>query len=155
MSIAPVTAQVEVRQPPENAFRLFSERMLDWWKIGTVGANPAVSVTIEPAAGGRWYETDADGNDTPWGYVIAWEPPLRLLLAWQLTSQFQFDPNLVTEVEITFSPTAAGGTRVALEHRNLERFGSDAAKTASSLGGGWATLLNTFAQLADSQGATS
>ncbi len=55
--------------------------------------------------------------------MLAWEPPLRLLLAWQINANWKYDPDLVTEVEVTFTPVEGGATRVDLEHRNLERFG--------------------------------
>jgi uncharacterized protein YndB with AHSA1/START domain len=146
MSIAPVTATVEVRQPPTEAFELFVSRISDWWHNRSgIGAKPLVSVTVEPFAGGRWFETDEDGTDTPWGSVIAWEPPSRLLLAWELDASFRPTKAMMTEVEITFVPTAAGGTRVALEHRNLERFGADAERVAQSIGRGWPTHLNSYA----------
>ena len=69
--------------------------------------------------------------ETPWGHVLVWEPPARLVLAWQLDGDHRYDPELITEVEITFHPVD-GGTEVRLEHRNLEaRFG----KKAHDLGG--------------------
>ena len=102
-----------------------------------IGKSPFVEIVIEPRAGGRWFERDAEGIDTNWGKVIAWEPPTRLLLGWQLDSRFAYNPDLLTEVELTFAPAAAGGAVVTLEHRNLERFGDDAEKIAAQLGGGW------------------
>ena len=42
------------------------------------------------------------------------------------TASGRYDPELLTEVELTFAPPADGGTRVTLEHRDLERFGADA-----------------------------
>ena len=91
-----------------------------------IGKKPAASVTLDPVPGGKWVERDEDGVETQWGKVLSWEPPGRLLLGWQLNSQFTFDPNLVTEVELTFAANGSG-TLVTLEHRNLERFG-DAAE---------------------------
>jgi uncharacterized protein YndB with AHSA1/START domain len=149
MSIAPVTTEVEVRQPPEKAFALFTARMADWWheKRG-IGAKPLVSITLEPFAGGRWFETDADGTDSQWGSVLAWEPPSRVLLAWQLDASFRPSDTMSTEVEIRFIPTASG-TRVTLEHRQLERFGADAERVAQSIGRGWPTHFNSFAEFAN------
>ena len=106
---------------------------------------------FEPRAGGRWYERDADGNETRWGTVLAWEPPSRLLLAWQISTQWSYDPDLVTEVELTFAPAPGGGTSVTLEHRDLERFGTDAARHADKLRGGWPTHLGQFADYANTQ----
>ena len=116
-----------------------------WWPAGkTIGKSPFVEIVIEPRAGGRWFERDAEGIETNWGKVIAWEPPTRLLLGWQLDSRFAYNPDLLTEVELTFAPAAAGGAVVTLEHRNLERFGDDAEKIAAQLGGGWPQIMADY-----------
>ncbi|HKU99216.1 MAG TPA: SRPBCC family protein [Vineibacter sp.] len=152
MSIAPIVRTIEVKVAPARAFDLFTTRMAQWWPTGkTVAKNPHVAIIIEPRVGGRWLERDAEGNESPWGKVLAWEPPSRLLLAWQLTSNWNYDPQLVTEVELTFVPADGGSTRVTLEHRNLERFGTDAARHAEKLGGGWPVRLADFATYADRQ----
>ena len=57
----------------------------------------------------------------------------------------------MTEVELTFAPAEGGGTLVTLEHRNLERFGTDAASFAEKLGSGWPMRLAEFAAYADIQ----
>src|SRR5205085_3767289 len=123
------------------AFDLFVTHMGEWWPKGhSIGKAPHVAVVVEPRTGGRWFERDADGRETHWGKVLAWEPPSRLLLAWQIGSDWGFDPNLLTEVELTFEPARGGGTLVTLEHRDLERFGTDAVRHAGLLGGGWPTV---------------
>lgn len=150
MTIAPIRRTVQVRCAPARAFALFTSRISDWWPKGkTVGKSPHVAIVIEPRAEGRWFERDADGVETQWGKVLAWEPPTRLLLAWQLDSGFAYDPGLVTEVELTFAALAGGGTQVALEHRDLERFGAEAERVAGLLGGGWPGRLDQFAAFAD------
>lgn len=144
MSISPISRIVEVKAPPETAFEIFTARMGDWWPQGrTLGAKPAVAIILEPRPGGRWAERDEDGMETRWGKVLAWEPPGRLLLGWQLNSEFTYDPELLTEVELTFSPTATG-TRVTLEHRHLERFGDAAERVAGQLAGGWMPRLQDY-----------
>jgi uncharacterized protein YndB with AHSA1/START domain len=152
MSIAPIVHTVQVKAPPGRAFEIFTGRMQDWWPSGkTVGKKPHVAIVAEPHVGGKWFERDAEGTETHWGKVLAWEPPARLLLGWQLNSQWTFDPDFITEVELTFTPAPGGGTLVKLEHRNLERFGADAERHAASLNGGWPTLLADFAKFTDSQ----
>ena len=152
MSIAPVIRSVEVKAPPAQAFDLFFSRIGDWWPAGkTVAKNPHVAIIIEPRPEGRWFERDAQGNEMQWGKVLAYEPPARLLLGWQLNVQWTYDPDFVTEVELTFEGTSSGGTKVTLEHRNLERFGADAEKIAGQVGGGWPTFLGHFADYADAQ----
>jgi uncharacterized protein YndB with AHSA1/START domain len=152
MSIAPIVQTVQVKANPARAFELFTTRMSQWWPAGrTIGRNPHVAIVIEPHVNGRWFERDAEGNETQWGKVLAWEPPERVLLAWQINSTWHFDPQFVTEVELTFVPAAQGGTVMRLEHRNLERFGTDAARHADTLRGGWPKYVNLFAQYADTQ----
>ncbi len=148
--IAPVVKSVTVKASPERAFELFAGQMGRWWPVGkTIGKSPHVAVVVEPRAGGRWFERDAAGAECEWGKVLAWEPPARLLLGWQLNSKFAYDPEFLTEVELTFAPVPGGGAIVTLEHRNLERFGDDAEKIAKSLGGGWPTFLAEYAAYAD------
>ena len=148
--IAPIVQTVEVKASPERAFEAFTGSMGDWWPKGmTIGGSHHVAVVIEPRAGGRWFERDAEGRETDWGRVLAWEPPGRLLLAWQINSAWAFDPGFETSVEMAFAPLPGGGTRVTLEHRDLERYGADAAKHAEMLRGGWPKLLAGFAALAD------
>ena len=150
MSIAPIVCTVEVKPAPPRAFALFTSGMEHWWPRGrTIGKAPHASIVVEPRTGGRWFERDADGNETDWGRVLAWQPPARLLLGWQINSRWMFDPEFTTEVELTFAPLVGGGTRVTLEHRDLERFGADADAHAERLRGGWPGHLGDFGRYAD------
>jgi uncharacterized protein YndB with AHSA1/START domain len=153
VSIAPIVQSITVKAPPARAFELFASHIGDWWKKGTTLSKTGhVAIVIEPRAGGRWFERDEAGAEIEWGKVLAWEPPARLLLCWQLNSRFEYDPAVLSEVEVTFAPDVGGGSIVTLEHRHLERLGVDAEKTASQLGSGWPTKLADFAAYADRQG---
>jgi len=144
MTIAPIRHTVSIRGAPDRAFRLFSERMNDWWPEGkTIGPQPRVAVVLEPQVGGRWFEIAESNVETMWGKVLVWEPPHRLVLAWQIDASWQYDPDFVTEIELAF--TAEGDrTRVDFEHRDLERFGPSAAEHAALLNSGWPTILGRF-----------
>jgi uncharacterized protein YndB with AHSA1/START domain len=145
MSIAPIRKAVTVAAPPQKVFDLFTGHMGAWWPKGmTIGPSPAVAVLIEPRTGGRWFERAEDQVETNWGRVMEWDPPRRVLLAWQIDATWTYDPNFETELELTFDAEGAG-TRVTMEHRNLERFGDSAAKMAESLGGGWPGIIDGFA----------
>ena len=150
MSIAPIVKSVVVKPPPARAFDLFVAQMGRWWPSArTPGKNPAVDVVVEPRQGGRWFERDAEGNETLWGEVLAYEPPQRLLLGWKLGSNFQYDPNLLTEVEITFAPAPNGGATVRLEHRHLERFGAEAERMYGRISQGWPERLAEYQAYAE------
>lgn len=144
---APVRSSVHVNAPPERAFEIFTSGIGRWWpKTHTIGSVELDRPVIEPRSGGRWYQLAIDGSECDIGKVAAWEPPARLLLIWQLTPEFSYDPDLVTEVEILFTPEG-DGTRVDLEHRDLERMGdkADAMRETVSGPGGWPALLQLFA----------
>jgi uncharacterized protein YndB with AHSA1/START domain len=151
--VEPVIRSVRVAASPARAFEVFSAGMGRWW-IPThsilASKSPQAAVTIEPWVGGRWYERGEDGSECDWGHVLAWEPPRRLVLAWQLDAQWEFDPALVTEVEVRFDAKPGGGTTVTLEHRCLERFGAAAQTVRASVGSdeGWPGLLERYRRLA-------
>lgn len=145
MSIAPVCHPLEVKGTPDRAFELFTSQMGKWWPgAQTPAANPAADVVVESREGGRWYEVDADGNETQWGSVVTWAPPHRLVLGWQLGQDWRFEPDLLTEVEIGFADAGNGCTFVSLEHRNLERFGEYAQERRTQVDGGWPSRLADF-----------
>ena len=151
ISPAPVRKSVRVAAPPERAFEVFTAGIGRWWpKSHHIGAADLDTLVIEPRQGGRWYERDVDGSECEVGKVLVWDPPARLVLAWQLTPEWKHDPALVTEVDVRFIADGANATRVELEHRNLERMGerADAMRQQIDGPGGWGDLLQLFAQSA-------
>jgi hypothetical protein len=151
-TIAPVTKTVTVHVTPEKAFEVFTARFGDWWPLAThhTASEDVETAQIEPKVGGRWFERGVNGTETMWGYVTAWEPPDRLVLAWHLNLDFQFDPDVASEVEVTFVANDATTTTVTLAHRNLEVYGDGAPtlRTAIDGEGGWGVILQGFADLA-------
>jgi uncharacterized protein YndB with AHSA1/START domain len=148
---SPVRKSIFVNASPEHAFDVFTSGMGRWWpKSHKIGPAELDRPVIEPRAGGRWYELDVDGSQCEIGRVEIWEPPARLVLIWQLTPEFTYDAELITEVEVTFTPEGSG-TRVDLEHRDLDRMGdkADAMRETVSGPGGWPGLLQLFADTAE------
>lgn len=142
---AAIRKTVTVNVPAARAFDVFAARMGSWWhkEHSIAKGTSQVDVVIEPRAGGRWYEKGADGSEHPWGRVLAYEPPRRLLLAWQLNREFAYDPDFETTVEVTFEEQG-GTTVVHFEHRDLERMGAGAVEMLESMDGGWQMLLDLF-----------
>ena len=64
------------------------------------------------------------GSTCDWGSVLSWEPPSRLVLSWDISADWQYDPDLKTEVEVRFIAEGKDATRVELEHRKLDRYGT-------------------------------
>jgi uncharacterized protein YndB with AHSA1/START domain len=152
IAVAPVKKNVVVKASPARAFEIFTAGMTRWWPAThTILKVPPREHVIEPRVGGRWYAIGVDGSECDNGKVLVWEPPGRLVLAWQLNADWQFDPELVTEVELRFEPDGANLTRVSLEHRYIERVGAKAqiARDQVDAPGGWTALLDLYKAAAD------
>lgn len=146
---APIRKSLHVGVGPRRAFEVFTAGMHRWWPAEySLLASPRQEIVMEPRQGGRWFERGADGTECDWGRVLAWEPPARVLLAWQIDGQWRFDPGFVTELEIRFVADGADGTRIELEHRDLERFGEQAEALRAALDSGWGKGLEAFAATA-------
>ena len=151
-----ISKDIVVQAAPERAFRVFTENFDSWWPRGHhIGKVDLKAAVMEPRANGRWYEVGVDGSQCDWGYVIAWEPPHRVLLAWQLDAQWQYDPSLVTEVEVTFTALGPSTTRVELEHRLLERFGEmeETVRKGIDSPEGWNGLLRLYGDAVQEEAA--
>lgn len=145
---APVRKTIDVKTSRERAFDVFTAGMGRWWRPDHhIAPQPFVDVVVEPKAGGRWYERDAEGTTCEWGKVLAWAPPERIVLAWQLNAEWKYDPDFVTELEIRFLALGPALTRVELEHRDIEKFGSRAADVRAMLDtdNGWTGALARYA----------
>jgi hypothetical protein len=145
--IAPVRKQLLVKASQSRAFAVFTAGMSRWWPAThSILKSPLKEHIVEPRAGGRWYAVGEDGSTCQTGYVIAWQPPQALVLAWQVNAEWQYDPDLVTEVEVKFIAEGANLTRIELEHRYLERMGAKAAeaRTAVDSPRGWGGILESF-----------
>jgi uncharacterized protein YndB with AHSA1/START domain len=148
-----VTKTIIVEAPLEHAFGVFTEGFGRWWpRTHHIGDAELAEAIIEPRKGGRWYEKGVDGSECDWGRVLAWDPPHRLVLAWQLTADYTYDPDFVTEVEVRFRAEGRNRTRVFLEHRDLERFGdrTEDVRATFDSDGGWNGILEGYAGTAAS-----
>src|ERR1700722_6301924 len=147
MQIAPVRKKLIVKASQARAFEVFTSGMSRWWPAThSLLKSPLKESVLEPRAGGRWYAVGEDGFSCENGNVIAWKPPHELVLAWQINAEWQYDPKLVTEVEVKFVAESAGTTRIELEHRYLERMGENAAKARSAVdsANGWGAIIEAF-----------
>lgn len=149
-----VRQSVTVPLSQERAFGLFVDEFSDWWPLSShhIGERPATQAIIEAHEGGRWYERDEAGAECDWGRVLAVDRPSRILLGWQLSPKFEFDPDTArtTEVEVTFEARGDARTIVTLEHRGFEVHRDAAASLRDSVAGegGWAQLLGLYADAA-------
>jgi uncharacterized protein YndB with AHSA1/START domain len=155
-TIPAIQGKVTVNAPIERAFRIFTESFTTWWPADYhIGEADMAEAIIEPREGGRWYERGVDGSECDWGHVLAWEPPHRLVVTWQINGQWQYDPDPehASEIEVRFTPDGSDQTTVELEHRLLHRLvGGEAIRDSISGGGGWSALLAQYAKAVANEG---
>ena len=155
ITAAPIRKTLRVRAPQQRAFEVFIGSMHIWWPKEHSLLQARKDIVVERQAEGRWYEVSEDGTVQQWGKVLAWDEPERIVLAWQLNADFAYDPNLLTEVEISFHPEGAE-TRVEFEHRHLDRMGAEGlaklAEMEMSMDEGWGQILGLYAEMASASG---
>lgn len=144
-TMEPVRLDVTVAKTPDEAFRLFTEGITEWWPLEThsVFEADAARAVFESRKGGRIYEIHRDGRESDWGSVLVWEPPGRVVFSWQP------NPNRSehTEVEVRFHQVE-DGTRVELEHRGWERLGDEAEAVRTDYETGWVPVLGAYERAA-------
>jgi uncharacterized protein YndB with AHSA1/START domain len=147
---AAIRHSVTVDCPVDHAFATFTERIADWWPLAThsieryESGTAAGTVVFQGGAGGQVYERTTAGEELKWADVVAFDPPHRLVLAWNPQRE-QDRPQ--TEIEVTFTEEG-DKTRVDLEHRGWERLGDEAADARESYDTGWPPVLAAYAERA-------
>ena len=151
---APVRTSVVVEAPVQRAFTVFTHDMTAWWpEDHHLLEGELQEMVFEHRPGGRIYDRTTDGRECTWARVLAYEPPDRVVFTWDIspTWELEADPERASEVEVRFSAESEGRTRVALEHRHLERHGEGWERMHEVVAspGGWPkTLAGLAAHLA-------
>jgi uncharacterized protein YndB with AHSA1/START domain len=125
----------------EEAFRVFTSDATSWWPVAThsIHGDAVQEVVFEEREGGEVYELTADGEKGHWATVVSWEPPSRIVLAWNILER----EAVATEVDVRF--VAEGDrTRVELEHRGWEAIAEDAAEKRDSYDNGWGKIVEIY-----------
>ncbi|HEX7661687.1 MAG TPA: SRPBCC family protein [Pseudonocardiaceae bacterium] len=139
---------ITVNVPVEHAFNVFTERFDEIKpREHNLLAAPIERTVLEPRTGGTIYDVAADGSTCTWARVLAYEPPHRLLISWDISPRWQIepDPARTSEVEIRFIPESSDRTRVELEHRHLDRHGDGwEGFTSLGTGDGWPLYLERY-----------
>jgi uncharacterized protein YndB with AHSA1/START domain len=146
-----VRQQIVVEAPIERAFRVFTEQFGSFKppEHNMLGV-PIAETVFEPRVGGRMYDRGVDGSECAWARVLAYEPPNRVVLSWDISPQWRIetDPTKTSEVEVRFISEGPKRTRVELEHRNLERHGDGWEFVRDGVAGkdGWPLYLQRYAE---------
>jgi uncharacterized protein YndB with AHSA1/START domain len=126
----------------EEAFRVFTAAASTWWPVDShsIHGSAVKEIVFEGHEGGEVYELSADGEKGHWATVVTWEPPSRLVLAWNILER----EAVPTELEVRFVPEGES-TRVELEHRGWEAVAEEAAAKRESYETGWDHVLGVYA----------
>ncbi len=137
---APIVKTRTVDCDPERAFTVFTREVGTWWPTDTHALHPGEveQVVWEEHVGGTVYEVATSGERATWATVLTWEPPHRLVIAWQVNPE-----RLGTELEVRFTESA-GGTRVDVEHRGFETL-ADGETMRAGYDTGWELVLARYA----------
>ncbi|MER8589980.1 MULTISPECIES: SRPBCC family protein [unclassified Mesorhizobium] len=146
---APVRHFVVVEAPIARAFKVFTE---DFGKFKPREHNllavPIAETIFEPRVGGHVYDRGVDGSECRWARVLAYDPPGRLVLSWDISPRWQIesDLNKTSEWEVRFTAETENRTRVEIEHRNLERHGEgwEGVRVGVDSDQGWPLYLRRF-----------
>ena len=152
-----VQASIVVEAPIERAFTVFTE---DFDKIKPREHNmlsvDIAETVLEGREGGAIYDRGVDGSECRWARVLAYEPPDRTVISWDINTRWQLetDHERTSEVEVRFISEGPHRTRVELEHRNLERHGDGWEQMRDAVGSpeGWGAGLKAFAERLDESG---
>jgi uncharacterized protein YndB with AHSA1/START domain len=144
--------EIVVNAPIDRAFRVFTE---DFGSFKPREHNllsvPIAETVFETRVGGHVYDRGVDGTECRWARVLAYEPPDRVVISWDINPRWQVeaDPSKASEVEVRFIAESTDRTRVELEHRHLDRHGAgwEMVRDGVSHDGGWPLYLLRYVEL--------
>ena len=112
---------------------------------------PIAETVFEPHVGGHIYDRGTDGSECRWARVLAFDPPDRVVVSWDISPYWQIetDPDHTSEVEVRFIAEGPHRTRLELEHRNIERHGAgwEGVRDGVDNDAGWPLYLDRYAAL--------
>jgi uncharacterized protein YndB with AHSA1/START domain len=144
--------EIVVQAPIARAFSVFTDDFGSFKPPEHNMLSVEIAETVfEPRAGGRVYDRGTDGSECQWARVLAYEPPDRVVISWDINPRWQIETNVekTSEVEVRFIAEAPDRTRVELEHRNLDRHGDGWESIRDGVDGadGWPLYLQRFAHV--------
>jgi uncharacterized protein YndB with AHSA1/START domain len=145
-----VRTSIVVEAPADQAFSVFTEDIGSWWNPDHhILGGELAEMVFEPRVGGHVFDRGVDGSECRWARVLAFEPPRRVVISWDINLQWQLetDPARTSEIEVRFTAQGPERTLVELEHRKIDRHGEGWESMRGAVGspGGWPAGLEGFA----------
>lgn len=147
-----VVSSTVVEAPIERAFEVFTQSFGRFKPPEHNLLGVAMAETVFDArVGGYLYDRGVDGSECRWARVLAFDPPRRLLLSWDIGADWQIeaDPARTSEWEVRFASEGPNRTRVVIEHRHLDHHGAGWEAMRGAIGGeeGWPLYLKRYAAM--------
>lgn len=146
-----VRFEITVEAPVERAFSVFTEQFdrIKPREHNLLAPEPIAETVFETRVGGHVYDRGENGSVCRWARVLAFEPPHRFVISWDISPSWQIvtDPAEASEVEVRFVADGPERTRVELEHRHLERHGAgwESVRDGVDNPRGWPLYLERYA----------
>jgi uncharacterized protein YndB with AHSA1/START domain len=147
-----VRQSIVVDAPIERAFDVFTNRFGDFKprEHNLLGGVEIAETVFEPRVGGYLYDRGADGSECRFARVLAYEPPHRIVMSWEIGPSWQLetDPARASEWEVRFVAETPERTRVELEHRHLDRHGEGWERVRDGVANpeGWPLYLRRYTE---------
>jgi len=147
-----VKHSIVVEAPIARAFEVFTQDFGSFKPPAHNLLRVEIAETVfEPRVGGYLYDRGVDGSECRWARVLAYDPPNRVVLTWNISPRWQIesDPEKVSEWEVRFTSETPERTRVEIEHRKLERHGDGWEGVREGVDGdrGWPLYLKRYEDL--------
>ncbi len=137
-----VRKEIVVERSREDAFRIFTTEMAQWWPTTThsIHGDAVTDVLFEEHVDGRIAEVTADGDVVEWGRILEWDAPGGFAVSWK--------PNLDRDAHrstwvIRFEAIGAEVTRIELVHSGFEGFDEPEA-VRDRYEPGWDVVLSRY-----------
>ena len=88
----------------EEAFRVFTADAISWWPVESHSIHETVGEIVFEQRPAARSTRSPSGERGYWATVLEWDPPSRLVLAWNILRA----DDSPTEVEVRFLPEEAG-----------------------------------------------
>ena len=151
-TVTSIRHEIVVEAPIERAFSVFTVGFGSFKPPEHNMLRVEIAETVfEPRVGGDVFDRGVDGTVCRWARVLAYEPPDRVVISWDISPRWQIETDLerTSEVEVRFIAEAPDRTRLELEHRALDRHGDGWEAVRDGVDGetGWPLYLRRFADV--------
>ena len=151
MPSTPVEASIVIEVTIAEAFDVFNRDFGSWWPVEHhILQAELAGMDFEPRVGGQIVDRGIDGTECRRPHVLAYDPPSRRVISWEITLAWQVETDLArsSEVEVLFTSVGSHRMQVDLVRRHIERHGDGWEQMHGAVGTdeGWLIGIERFAR---------